>query len=70
MWVWLDVLKVFADAGRGLVAAYEKDLIHRDFKPENVMIGADGHVRVMDFGLVRVVIVRDASFGTPHMAVS
>jgi serine/threonine-protein kinase len=50
---WPDVLKIFADAGRGLVAAHEKDLVHRDFKPDNVMIGADGHVRVMDFGLAR-----------------
>jgi serine/threonine-protein kinase len=50
---WPDVLKIFTDAGRGLVAAHEKDLVHRDFKPDNVMIGADGHVRVMDFGLAR-----------------
>ncbi len=50
---WSDVLKIFADAGRGLVAAHEKDLVHRDFKPDNVMIGADGQVRVMDFGLAR-----------------
>ena len=50
---WPDVLKIFADAGRGLVAAHEKDLVHRDFKPDNVMISADGHVRVMDFGLAR-----------------
>ena len=50
---WPDVLKIFADAGRGLAAAHEKNLVHRDFKPDNVMIGADGHVRVMDFGLAR-----------------
>ena len=47
------MLKIFADAGRGLAAAHEKNLVHRDFKPDNVMIGADGHVRVMDFGLAR-----------------
>ncbi len=50
---WPDVLKVFADAGRGLAAAHQEALIHRDFKPENVMISSDGHVRVMDFGLAR-----------------
>jgi len=50
---WPDVLKIFADAGRGLAAAHEKNLVHRDFKPDNVMIGTDGHVRVMDFGLAR-----------------
>jgi tetratricopeptide (TPR) repeat protein len=57
---WSDIVKVFADAGRGLAAAHEKDLIHRDFKPENVMVGADGHVRVMDFGLARAVIDQEA----------
>ena len=50
---WSEVLKIFADAGRGLVAAHEKGLVHRDFKPDNVMVGFDGHVRVMDFGLAR-----------------
>ncbi len=50
---WPEVLKIFADAGRGLAAAHEKNLVHRDFKPDNVMIAANGHVRVMDFGLAR-----------------
>jgi serine/threonine protein kinase len=56
---WPEVLKVFGDAGRGLAAAHEKGIIHRDFKPDNVMIGADGHVRVMDFGLARMVGIGD-----------
>ena len=50
---WPEVLKIFADAGQGLAAAHEKNLVHRDFKPDNVMIGFDGQVRVMDFGLAR-----------------
>ena len=45
-------LDVLIAAGAGLVAAHEKQLVHRDFKPENVMIGNDGRVRVTDFGLV------------------
>ncbi len=52
---WPEILKVFADAGRGLAAAHEKKLVHRDFKPENVMVAADGQARVMDFGLARTV---------------
>ena len=52
---WREVLKIFEAAGRGLAAAHEKELVHRDFKPDNIMIGADGHVRVMDFGLARTV---------------
>jgi tetratricopeptide (TPR) repeat protein len=49
-----DVLDIFLAAGRGLAAAHEKELVHRDFKPDNVMVSASGQVRVMDFGLARI----------------
>ncbi|MBK9753443.1 MAG: serine/threonine protein kinase [Nannocystis sp.] len=50
---WPEVLRVLTDVARGVVAAHAVGLIHRDLKPDNVMIGSDGRVRVMDFGLAR-----------------
>ncbi|MEO0997932.1 MAG: NADH-quinone oxidoreductase subunit L, partial [Pseudomonadota bacterium] len=46
------VLSAFEQAGRGLAAAHAQDLVHRDFKPENVLVGDDGRVRVGDFGFI------------------
>ena len=48
---WTEIRAVFLAAGRGLAAAHAARIVHRDFKPQNVMVAADGTVRVMDFGL-------------------
>jgi eukaryotic-like serine/threonine-protein kinase len=48
---WSEVVGMFVQAGRGLAAAHAADIVHRDFKPDNVRVGTDGRVRVLDFGL-------------------
>ncbi|WAS93280.1 serine/threonine-protein kinase [Nannocystis punicea] len=50
---WRELVDVFRQAASGLAAAHEAGLVHRDFKPQNAMVGDDGRVRVLDFGLAR-----------------
>jgi serine/threonine protein kinase len=56
-----EILSVFDSAGRGLRAAHAVGLVHRDFKPDNVMVDDDGRVRVMDFGLAGAIRADETS---------
>ncbi|MDB4965395.1 MAG: serine/threonine kinase family protein [Myxococcales bacterium] len=50
---WRELVDVFRKAGEGLSAAHDAGLVHRDFKPDNVLISRGGDVFVTDFGLAR-----------------
>jgi hypothetical protein len=67
---WREVVGVLREAGKGLAAAHAVGLVHRDFKPDNVLIANDGKVRVTDFGLVRAAGGRPGEATPLHVALT
>lgn len=61
---WRDTVTTLCAAGRGLAAAHKAGLIHRDFKPDNVLVANDGRVCVTDFGLARATDAEDEPAGS------
>jgi len=63
-----QIVRSYRQAGDGLAAAHRAGLVHRDFKPDNAILGADGRVRVLDFGLAHEIERGDAAAiaGTPR----
>ncbi|MFT3706155.1 MAG: protein kinase [Archangium sp.] len=62
---WVEILKVLIEAGRGLEAAHAAGLVHRDFKPENVLVEDGGRVVVSDFGIASGVLEPDVPLAAP-----
>jgi tetratricopeptide (TPR) repeat protein/predicted Ser/Thr protein kinase len=68
---WRDIVATYLQAAQGLAAAHGVGVIHRDFKPANAIIGRDGRVRVLDFGLARSVdapVANPLATGSPGAA--
>ena len=66
---WREIIAMFTKIGHGLAAVHAAGLVHRDFKPDNVLVDRDGRPRVADFGLARIDPDMQST-NTPQLAAS
>jgi serine/threonine protein kinase/formylglycine-generating enzyme required for sulfatase activity len=71
---WRGIVKMFIGVGHGLAAAHTEGLIHRDFKPDNVLLDKAGTPKVVDFGLVRLTssieVTSSGSYDDPDLPIA
>ena len=65
-----EIVRIFIQAGRGLAAAHDRKIVHRDFKPDNVMVSDDGCAMVLDFGFAVAAASSRSTEGGPKLGVA